>query len=288
MPPDHLVPRPGGRVLAVDDRGPRFGPVVVFLHAAPGSRVFDPDPGATAAAGVRLLTIDRPGYGASTVLPDGEVPTLAGFADDVVAVMDHLRVASAAGVVGWSTGGLVALGLAARHPHRVRRLALLATPAHDDDVAPLPEEHWELVAALRPDPGSAPAAVAEALAPIARLPSAVLDMVGSGGADATVRADPARGSRLFAMASESLRQGAAGMAADIVASSIAPWGFDPALVNRPIDLWYGDDDVLVPSDHGAYWAGVLPDAHLHPVAGAGHLVPLVAWGQILSRLTGSP
>lgn len=282
MPPDHLVPCADGRALAVDDRGAPYGPVVLFFHAAPGSRVLDPDPAATAAAGVRLVSIDRPGYGASTALADGEVPTVARFADDAVTVLDHLRVASAAGVIGWSTGGLVALALAARHPHRVRRVALLATPAHDDEVAPLDAEHWEMVAALREDPASAPAAVAGALAPIARLPSAVLDMVGSGGADAQVRAEPARGARLFAMASEALRQGTAGMASDIVASSIAPWGFDPRAVNRPVDLWYGTEDHLVPPDHGAYWAKVLPDARLHEVPGAGHLLPLVAWTDVLA------
>ncbi|MGH9279333.1 MAG: alpha/beta fold hydrolase, partial [Acidimicrobiales bacterium] len=156
--------------------------------------------------------------------------------------------------------------------------------AHDDEVAPLDDEHVDMVAALRPDPGAATATVAEALAPIARLPSAVLDMVGSGAADAQVRADPARGSRLFAMASEALRQGSAGMASDIVASSIAPWGFDPAEVNRPVDLWYGSDDVLVTPDHGSYWAKTLPDAHLHDVAGAGHLLPLTAWADVLARL----
>jgi pimeloyl-ACP methyl ester carboxylesterase len=284
MPPDHLVPLLDGRVLAVDEHGSPYGPVVLFLHAAPGSRVFDPDPAATMASGVRLLTIDRPGYGASTALPEGQVPRLVDFADDAIAVLDHLHIAAAVGVVGWSTGGLVALAVAAQHPHRTRRLALVATPAHGDDDTGLAEDYGDLITSLRPDPGSAPAVVAEALAPIAKLPSAVLDMVGSGGADAKVRADAARGKRLFAMARESLRQGTVGIAADIVASTIAPWGFDPRTVDRPVDLWYGEDDMLVAPEDGKYWADLLADAQLHRVPGAGHLLPLVAWGEILAKV----
>ena len=60
--------RPGTRLRGV--RRSR-GPTVVFHHGTGDSRLArHPDESLTADAGVRLLTVDRPGVGASTRLPD--------------------------------------------------------------------------------------------------------------------------------------------------------------------------------------------------------------------------
>jgi pimeloyl-ACP methyl ester carboxylesterase len=282
--PDHVFWMPDGRRwLAVDERGRPDGRPVLFLHPAPGSRLLDPDPWATEGARVRLITFDRPGYGGSSPLPDGEVPTLAVAADDAAEVLARLGVPRAA-VVGWSAGGLVAVALATRHPDLVSRIAMVGTPAHEDDVARMADEHKAMVASLRPDLPAAAGAVAEALAAIADSPDAMLDLLGDGPADDAVRDDRSHGRHLSAMASEAVRQGVTGMAADIVASTIAPWGFDPAGVDVPVSLWYGDEDSLVTPEHGAYWAGVLPDAELHVVPAAGHLLPMVAWREILGSV----
>ncbi|HEX7277507.1 MAG TPA: alpha/beta fold hydrolase, partial [Acidimicrobiales bacterium] len=96
------------------DIGPPGGPVVVLCHPAPGSSHLDPDPEATAAAGVRLVGVDRAGYGGSPPPPAGSVPNIAGYADDVVAVLDRLAIDRPVAVAGWSAGGRVALAVAAR------------------------------------------------------------------------------------------------------------------------------------------------------------------------------
>jgi pimeloyl-ACP methyl ester carboxylesterase len=76
-----------GRMLAYCGWGDPTGRPVVLMHGAPGSRLLCPDEDATAAAGVRLATVDRPGYGGSDRRPD---PTLLGWADDVQALADWL------------------------------------------------------------------------------------------------------------------------------------------------------------------------------------------------------
>ncbi|RZQ65853.1 alpha/beta fold hydrolase [Amycolatopsis suaedae] len=70
------------------------------------------------------ITFDYRGTGDSDK-PEGGYST-AGFAGDVVAVLDHLGVAEA-DVYGTSMGGRVAQWLAACHPGRVRRLVLGCT-----------------------------------------------------------------------------------------------------------------------------------------------------------------
>src|SRR5215218_10576019 len=107
--------------------------VVVLCHSAPGAGGFDPDPVVTQARNVRLLSIDRPGYGRSDPVGAGQWATVASAADDLAAVLDSLHV-ERVGVVGWSAGGRVALALAAQRPDLVDRLVVVATPAPDDEV----------------------------------------------------------------------------------------------------------------------------------------------------------
>ncbi|MBP2326036.1 pimeloyl-ACP methyl ester carboxylesterase [Kibdelosporangium banguiense] len=70
------------------------------------------------------ITMDYRGTGASDK-PDLPYST-KGFADDVIAVLDELRI-DQADVYGTSMGGRVAQWLAVSHPHRVRRLVLGCT-----------------------------------------------------------------------------------------------------------------------------------------------------------------
>ena len=71
-----------GRDLAYREWGDLGGSPVIFVHGTPGSRVWCPDPhqDATRAAGVRLISVDRPGFGGSDVQLGH---TVGGWAADV-------------------------------------------------------------------------------------------------------------------------------------------------------------------------------------------------------------
>jgi len=280
--PDVLVSRPDGRLVAVDDRGDAAGRAVLLLHSAPGSRRLDPDPEVTAAAGVRLITIDRPGYGASTARPPGSTPTLAEAADDAAAVLAHLDMSDAA-IVGWSVGGLVALGVAARHPELVRSVALVGTPAPDDEVPWIAEGHRDILHAMRSDPASASTQMAGFMQAMG-IPEPRTDLVGGGPADDAVLADAGFAATVEEMLAEAFVQGPFGVADDIVATNVVPWGFDAAAVGPRVSLFYADGDDTTPPTHGRYWAGVLADAEQHQVTGVGHLLLLTEWAAILDAV----
>lgn len=282
---DHRIELPDGRILGATEFGDPDGPAVVLLHPAPGSRLLDPDPAATAAAGVRLIGIDRAGYGASTALPAGAVPTVSGHADDIAAALAALGVDEAA-VVGWSAGGRVALALAARHAGLVRSVAVVGTPAPEEDVPWIPEEHLGLIEQLKGDPGSATGVLAPVFAEMADAPpAAAVGMVGAGPADeAALDTDPARRARLEAMLAESFAQGAVGMAADIVSYTVVPWGFDPTSVGARTTAFYGEGDVMISPAHGEWYVSRVPGAALRLVPDAGHLVALTAWADILAAV----
>ena len=65
---DATITLADGRTLAYCEWGNPTGSPVLLVHGAPGSRLLCPDEDATAGAGVRLLTVDRPGYGARTLV----------------------------------------------------------------------------------------------------------------------------------------------------------------------------------------------------------------------------
>ena len=104
-----------GRRLAFAVWGDPDGVTVFVFHGAPGSRLFAPDPVTTAEAGVRLVTVDRPGYGASDPQTGRSI---LDWPIDLLQVADRLGVARFA-VVGHSSAGPYALACALRMPQRI-------------------------------------------------------------------------------------------------------------------------------------------------------------------------
>lgn len=58
---------------------------------------------------------------------------------------------------------------------------------------------------------------------------------------------------------EELRQGVVGWVDDDLAL-VSAWGFDPAAITVPTQVWYGTRDVLVPPGHGEWIARAVPGA----------------------------
>ncbi len=271
---DYTLELSNGRRLAWAEWGNRAGPPVLLLHRTPGSRLFDPDPEATAAVGAWLITFDRPGYGGTDPVT---LPSRFEVAADAAALIKHLRLTEVA-VVGWSAGGHFAVEIAARLGTRVRSLSLLCTPAPDEEVRWLSDEQRALAAQVSASPNAALPTVLAALAGGGADPAA-LARADPAEADARTRAAPGVEESLVAMTREAIRQGAAGLAFDVVAGSRGD-RLRLAEVHAPVHLWYGAADPIGP-DHGRWFAERLSGASLATVPDAGHLLPLLSWRPIL-------
>ncbi|MDQ8044656.1 MAG: alpha/beta fold hydrolase [Solirubrobacteraceae bacterium] len=119
--------------LPFDDAG--AGPAILLIHGHPFDRTMWAPQLRTLSDEFRLIAPDLPGYGAAP--PRGRTTTMRAFADDLIALLDHLELASAT-VVGLSMGGLVAMELGLGDPDRIDRLVLAATTA-----APVTPEELE-------------------------------------------------------------------------------------------------------------------------------------------------
>jgi pimeloyl-ACP methyl ester carboxylesterase len=125
---EHRRLRGRGVTLHVVTAGPASGRPVILLHGFPDfwygwRHQID----ALAAAGLRLIVPDQRGYGLSDKPRRIRAYDIDELSGDVLAVMDALDLPRAS-LVGHDFGGGVAWWIAANHPARVDRLAVLNCP----------------------------------------------------------------------------------------------------------------------------------------------------------------
>jgi pimeloyl-ACP methyl ester carboxylesterase len=110
---------PGVRLFYIDTGG--SGTPLVLMHAATGSvRAWEHQVPAFTAAGYRVVSFDRRGWG-RTESTAGSPPGTA--ADDLIALMDHLHI-DRFHLVGTAAGGFVAFDTALSFPTRLRSIVV--------------------------------------------------------------------------------------------------------------------------------------------------------------------
>jgi len=297
--------RSGRRVGVTTLGDPLAARVVVFCHPAPGSSVFDPDPDASANRGVHIVSLDRPGYGSSDPWPAGTWPSIVGAADDIAEYIREMKRTESPigvnrpptiGIAGWSAGGRVALAFAARHPELVDRVAVVATPAPNEEVPWIPpamQQQSDELGRLAPDEArSRMSGMLQGQADVVRaadLEAGVpLDLLGAGPVDAGALALAGLDDRLGRMLKDAFRQGPGGVADDILSYTARPWGFDPGAVRAKTLIIGGQADPIAGHAHAAWYQRAVPDSRMEMVPGAGHLVIAQAWSRVLSFLAPNP
>lgn len=278
-----------GRRLAYDDVGDPAGAPVVYLHGCPDCRLTrHPDDGVAARCGVRLIAVDRPGYGASDADDNGDENALAA---DVVALVDALDVDRFA-VLGWSAGGPCALALAAGHPTRIAVAGVAAgqvpieadaDPEVRNALDPVIATRSDVLATMNPD------AFAAEVAPLVASRGLTMELarefVVEGKSPEYLRDLDAVEGLLHQLAlgmSAAVEHGLAGTERDLC-RMVSSWPFDLAGITTPVVLWYGSNDTVFGPGAGQWLAQRIPGAQLEVVE-ASHLLPLVRWESILTVL----
>jgi pimeloyl-ACP methyl ester carboxylesterase len=267
-------------ILSLPDRrqaqfwlgGAEDGPVTLFFHGCPDTRWAARFADAAAReVGVRLLCVNRPGYG----LSGRAASTHASVADDAATVLDLLGIGEVA-ALGMSVGGAYAAAFACQHPGRTSALGLVATLPMTGTTAVSVEQAMEQA---RPEFEAWAAAI-----DVFDIDDAALAARWAGSLpeqDATfVRRLPA--ADVAASAREALVDHH-GFLRD-AALLRQPWDVDLSAVDCPTHLWYGEDDERALP--GATWfADRIPHASLVVRPHTTHLATLAAhWPDILATL----
>ena len=225
--------------------------------------------------GVRLISYDRRCAGGSAY--DDAGFTLADLADDIVDLLDYLRVAYVT-IAATSAGGPIALRTALDHPDRVKRLALLSTGM----ALFHPNPSW------LPEPRSA--FVRDRLATVRRRLD-LLALADQLGFEEAVRAtedewrqvparpacSPAeaaefenRAKALRALTFPVLVQLASGAIRNMRAQANVDLAPELERIACPVKIWHAADDTVVPFEFGNALAQRIPHAELIRVNSAVH------------------
>jgi len=269
-----------GRALAYAEWGDPAGrPVVLFLGTPGGSRLLCPDADATEALGVRLITIDRPGYGRSDPDPDF---SLLSWADDYAA-LHHLLGLPPCPVVGWSGGGPYALACAVRTPAVVTSVGLAASKGPLDELPDgFSAKERSLSDLLRRDRAAAIEGITKRCQGDADDPASTF-ADGWDGPDEALLAQPNVRQTMIEWMREGARQGSIGYVADLIAK-FEPWGFSVADVSQDVCVWVGQADDPLVHQAADYFVASIPRATLVTFEDSGHLLTIPHWAEMLTWL----
>ena len=284
---DHkILQLDGGRNLAFQEYGDPKGEPVIHCHSVLGSRLeqaFNAED-ICKQKNVRLIVLDRPGFGSSDPDPDA---CFAKWPHDLVQLLDFLEIKQCS-LTGYAMGGQYALACASEIPERIKRIAIISagmTPETTEDyeqIVPLYKMNNRLarhvpkvygllssvlVKGVLNDPENFFGQLSE------KLDAADQEIMGSDGFK----------SEMFASLREGFKQGGKASSRDIV-QYMHDWGFDLNKITVPVDIWHGDKDHHVPCILSNKFESVLSHKRYFTEPGMGHYMFYTHWEKILTEL----
>jgi pimeloyl-ACP methyl ester carboxylesterase len=267
-----------GGSLAYAQMGQQDGTPLFAFHANPGSRLDWDHPllqPALDGSGVRLIGIDRPGFGGSTHQPHRRYDD---WPADVLAVANELGI-DRFGILAYSAGAPYAIACALAFPERLTFVGIVSgvgpaeTPRFRDGMTK------RTVAAIRPS-RTAPFLARWYVAHTSPEKFSRLLEQDVSAVDRTLFREAGLNQLLRDVFAEATRNGAYGL--------VEEWrllgtrsGLDHTAVQCPVRLWHGDSDALVPLHHAQHVAGLLPTAELEVLPGVGHFHTTDFWRDVL-------
>jgi pimeloyl-ACP methyl ester carboxylesterase len=261
-----------GRSLEVLENNVQSRQAIVFHHGTPSdATLWTGWLEHCAKRGMRACAASRPGYGGSSRMPGRRVVDIG---DDTQQLLRQLEVADFV-AIGWSGGGphAIACGLDANCRGVITLAGVAAYGQHDlDFLAGMgPENHQEFGAAIQGEDAinawMEQNAVALKTITGAQLRDAFGGLVGE--VDRAV-INGRFADDLAATMRHALAPGYYGWVDDDLAF-VKAWDVPFESVTCPVQIWQGDQDLMVPSAHSHWLDDKIATGHLNFVAGHGHL-----------------
>ncbi|UCE88128.1 MAG: alpha/beta hydrolase [Pseudomonadota bacterium] len=287
--PANLVTLSDGRILSYAQYGDGGGAPLFYFHGLPGSRLEAQLTRSSAAAlGLRVIALDRPGFGYSDFSPRR---TLLDWPADVAQVANSLGIERFS-VLGVSGGGPYALACAYRLADRLRAVGVvcglgpLDGPGAVESMAWFPRVTFGMA---RRAPVAGKLTLVNFVGPLlATSPRRFLSMLRKRlpVPDRAVLSRRRVINVLCASLAEGLRAGSRGAWYDVHLLSHA-WGFDVRAIDFPVQLWHGGRDAVVPVAMGHRQAQAMVNCCGRFLPNDGHYsLPINHVREILTQLIG--
>jgi pimeloyl-ACP methyl ester carboxylesterase len=287
---DTTVILPDRRAVPLWEGGDPDGWPVLFHSGTPSGRlqalqVHE----AAAAAAVRLISFNRPGYGSAPTVPPG----LASVGVDGRVVRELLGI-SAWSVVGISGGGPYAVASSAADPGGVERVLVVAGIGPWtllEGPQPLENERPFHRLAGRGEIDAAWAGLSEITAQWAdglvdKSDADIIDAYFEGAPPSDLEWLDATARGRWTLDARDALQRHDGAVRDHLSWS-GPWDIDPADVTCPVSLVYGKIDPVCPPQHGEWYAAHLRRVTLQVRDGAAHgMTCFTGWADYFAWLKG--
>jgi len=277
---ERTVALPDGRLLGYAEYGDPDASPLLFFHGTPGSRYLGPDSDRIARqAGIRVIALERPGYGLSD---DHRGYRVSDWPSDAAIAASSLGLQRFA-VAGHSGGAPYALACAALLGERVTSVTLVSPGGPEGDLAASSSMERRIMRWSR----NGRSRRVELLASVAgfflrRFPGFAVSRI-PGESDRRLLRDPAARATVVGHLQESFRHGSHGFADDYAALA-RPWGFDLSSVEVAVTIWQGEDDRLVAPSTALALARKLPNASTTLVPNTGHLLIFEQSAEILASI----
>lgn len=262
-----VCPLPDGRKLGFAEGGDPEGVPVFYFHGFPGSRL---EATLLPIKGLRLIGVDRPGYGMSTPRPWRK---LADWPADIEALADFLGLEQF-GVIGVSGGAPYASSVAHGLGNRVNALALVCGLGPPGAPGMTFGGTSNMALALRFLPARLTLAALGRqvmLSDVALRQMRALRLRRGGGhplADTELREGPMMAAMVKSWR-EGLKRSSLGIAADARIYG-EPWHFELDEIEVPTAIWHGLADTVVPISIGEHYAANVPDIEINFTEDDGH------------------
>jgi pimeloyl-ACP methyl ester carboxylesterase len=272
-----LVIRSDGVELATQSFGNPAAPPILLRMGGMASMLWWPEElcRRLAAQGRFVIRYDQRDSGLSTKYPPGKPGY--GFDDavgDVFRLLDGYRI-TAAHLVGFSQGGMVAQGAALKHPERVLSLTAMSTTPIGVDWPSRPESGnaWLEHMAVDPDWSNRAEAVAY-LVEDARLVAGTAFEFDEAGMRAFLERDFDRSGGYASAVNHS-----------VLFKIGESWQGRLGELRPPLLVIHGTADPIFPMEHGEVLAAAVPGASLVALEGGGHELHPAHWDTIIAAIT---
>lgn len=284
---DATIDLPDGRTIGYADFAPDGGHPVLWCHGGPGSRL-EPNLAArdAAAAGMRVVGIDRPGYGLSSPRPGRSIEACV---PDVLAVADALGL-DAFHLVGVSTGGAYALATASIAPQRVLGVvACCALTDMRDEAARATMTGASGAISDIWNSSTREEAIAFAVEQFGEDGSKMLGAAGDtalADADMALFADADFLAGLMESFPPMFAWGVQGYADDRLADGTGWGGFDVHALSCPVVVMHGTADTICPPVNAETTAKLVPNAQLRWFDDDGHFSVVARIPEVMREMIG--
>lgn len=265
-----IIKLPNGTDLCFSEFGTPNGKPVIYFHGFPGSRLETQRFNHIAAEnGYRLITIDRPGMGLSTIDKKRSILSTINY---ITSLADHLEIDKFS-VMGHSGGCPFVVACAYLITQRLTGAAIVS------GMSPFvnPETH---VGMMREQLiGSK---LVKIFPPFASLMMRITRMMLKKSdklmekmikplpeVDKAIFRDTVSGEELINSTLEAFRNGVAGPALEMKIL-LNSWGFELKNINFPVSIWHGALDTQVPISNGKLYAKLIQQSTLKIFEKDGH------------------